>query len=224
MDQVQAILDAGELDRLIGMIEDEFLEAKSMPYDLDSPSGRFELAKDVTAFANASGGHLLIGPTTARETDRPIDRLDSLVLIQEADFSTAKHIGVIQSHVHPDIMELEVSWSPHQNEAGGIGVIRIPPQSPNKKPFLIAKVVEEDQYLKHIVAGYVERVSDANEPLSPARLQLALRKGQDPISVRLSAIEEKMNLLLDQSAGEVSEESTAAILDERIDEIMGEEP
>jgi hypothetical protein len=77
MNSVQAVLGALEekrFDSLIGLPECEWLEAKLSPYILDSLQQKCELAKDVTALANAAGGLIVIGfdterhPTTAGET------------------------------------------------------------------------------------------------------------------------------------------------------------
>jgi hypothetical protein len=54
------IIASGALGELVGLEEAVDFEAKSELYDLDTPGGRYELAKDVSAFANASGGCLVI--------------------------------------------------------------------------------------------------------------------------------------------------------------------
>jgi len=62
---VKAILGSYQFDSLIGLEEDTWLEAKGRnPYDFTTPAGRFELAKDVSAFANADGGILIVGLAT----------------------------------------------------------------------------------------------------------------------------------------------------------------
>src|SRR5215469_3990787 len=71
-DQVQTILSSGNLDDLITTIEDEHLECKVAPYQLDQQGdlAKQELSKDVSAMANLSarlirpGGHILIGVQT----------------------------------------------------------------------------------------------------------------------------------------------------------------
>ena len=54
---------AGDLAALQGLKEDQWFDAKRPPgYDLTTPESRFELAKDVSSFANAEGS---IGTATA---------------------------------------------------------------------------------------------------------------------------------------------------------------
>src|SRR5579863_4430710 len=66
-------LAAKEFEALIGVAESVWLDAKKSPYMLDTPKQKLELAKDVTAMANAAGGVIVIGfdterhPTTAAE-------------------------------------------------------------------------------------------------------------------------------------------------------------
>ena len=71
-------------ERLIGEIEGQFFDAKGQPYRFDSGSdAKREFAKDVSAFANASGGYIFIGFQTQlaalrageeASAPRPIDR------------------------------------------------------------------------------------------------------------------------------------------------------
>lgn len=46
---------------MLGATEGQDLDFKLAPYALDATKGKWELAKDVAAFANASGGCLVIG-------------------------------------------------------------------------------------------------------------------------------------------------------------------
>lgn len=58
--EVAAILQSGDFTRLLGGLEDDHLECKSAPYNLDQEREKMELAKDVSALANADGGIILI--------------------------------------------------------------------------------------------------------------------------------------------------------------------
>jgi predicted HTH transcriptional regulator len=54
-DQALAILANGDFDQLIGAPESLEVEFKSEPYRVEQESQKFELAKDVSALANAAG-------------------------------------------------------------------------------------------------------------------------------------------------------------------------
>src|SRR6266849_5109318 len=49
-------LASGDLTKLEGTREDAWVDFKGTPYQLDADRGKWELAKDVAAFANESGG------------------------------------------------------------------------------------------------------------------------------------------------------------------------
>ena len=108
---LKEILDSGGLSCLVGIKESETLDAKLGPgYDLDTEAGRLELAKDVSSFANGSGGRNIIGVRTTPQPDEATDMIDALALIEQSLLSATAMIGVINQHVYPQIDGLEVSW------------------------------------------------------------------------------------------------------------------
>src|SRR5262245_55612463 len=98
--EIRNILSSGELERLVAFEEDDFLEAKGpRPYDLTTPKGRFELAKDVSAFANAGGGYLIIGVQHERMPTRSVEKIAALDLIERDSLDVDAVFGVINTHV-----------------------------------------------------------------------------------------------------------------------------
>jgi hypothetical protein len=204
---VAAILQSGDFNQFVGLVEDEYLEVKSTTYDLaNSAERRYELAKDVAAMATSLGGYLIIGLSTTLIVARDEDEIDALTLIPHADFNEAQYRGIIATHTYPPIEGLTIDWMSSGGGPNGLGVILIPPQNADRKPFVIAKIVENGDYLKEIVVGYAQRIQDANQPLTPARLQEMLRKGSDSTSQRLTRIEE----LLDTMRGNAPQDAAAA--------------
>jgi hypothetical protein len=64
----RAALHAGRVADLLGLAECGWLDVKAGIYQLDDPAKSLELAKDVSAFANAkSGGMILVGYATRKE-------------------------------------------------------------------------------------------------------------------------------------------------------------
>lgn len=219
---IAQILAKGDLAGLVGLEESPHLEAKQAPYDLDEARARFELAKDVVAMANAEGGYLLIGPRTERAVDSDADVIVGFEPFAPASFSPARYEGVIKEYVHPPVRGLQVAVA--GDPAGrAIGVIAVPQQGPDDRPFLIARVMDGDETLKGIVVGYVERRGGHNEPLRPSELQARFRKGSDTVAQHLARLEEKVDQLID-SATSPSERSTFRrdLLRERISQIGGE--
>jgi predicted HTH transcriptional regulator len=75
-ESVKTILDAHTYNTLIGLHEDAWLEVKgSTPYNFDLPEGRYELAKDVSAFANGTGGIVLVGLRTTKQETTQIEQI-----------------------------------------------------------------------------------------------------------------------------------------------------
>lgn len=198
MDKIRQILAAKDFAKFIGVAEGIHLEVKRESYDLSTAAGRYELAKDVTAFANSDGGYLLIGLQTAPATSAQVDVIDALTLIPKSDFNTGQYTGVLDEHVFPDIDGLAIEWLESGDTGIGVGVVYIPAQKADRKPFLIAKVVEDGSYLKQIVVGYSERSEASNDPLAAEKLQRAIQKGRDSHSNRLTRIEDKLNTLLER--------------------------
>jgi hypothetical protein len=141
---IKAILDTRQFDALLGQDEDAWFEAKGRsPYDFATPAGRYELAKDVSAFANTDGGILIVGLTTTPLAEMRTERVTAHDLCTQAEFDVGQYLGIIREYVYPGIKDLNVYWTPVNPEATqGLGVIEIPAQSPKLKYFLTAKVVE----------------------------------------------------------------------------------
>ena len=192
------ILGSGEFDRFIGMREDVYFEAKSStPYELKNPSGRYELAKDVSAFANTHGGYLVVGLKTTRLRNQPTDEVSSLDLIQAASINTSTITGIIREHVYPPIESLEVTWSPSKSgSATGLGFVFVPPQPNDKKLFIVTRIIEEDEVQKAIIVGVVRRVGSDNTPWLPRDIYELIRKGNQTNTERLTRMEAKLDALL----------------------------
>ena len=87
----RAVLASGAFSEFIGRKEDLHFEAKdAKPHDLGLPSGRFELAKDVSAFANADGGYLVVGLEHERLPAEDVEQVRGLELIPRIRYQQAK--------------------------------------------------------------------------------------------------------------------------------------
>jgi len=116
------------------------------------PAGRYELAKDVSAFANADGGILIIGLTTTPLVEARTERVTGNDLCTEAEFNVGQYVGIINDYIYPHIKDLKVYWTPvNPGATQGLGVIEIPAQSSKLKYFLMARVVESGTQIKQIV-------------------------------------------------------------------------
>ncbi len=56
--ELESIIKNGDFSKLISESESEFFDCKRDVYDLKNNMAKYELAKDVSAFANAGGGYI----------------------------------------------------------------------------------------------------------------------------------------------------------------------
>jgi predicted HTH transcriptional regulator len=63
-DRIREILQSGDFSQFVGEPEGGILDAKEQPYNLRGEAGKYDLAKDVSSFANTDGGFIIIGLKT----------------------------------------------------------------------------------------------------------------------------------------------------------------
>ena len=221
-DELKQIVRERTWDNLQGEQEDLFLDCKSQPYalsDADEEIARLakaEFAKDVSSFANKEGGFILIGFRTRRVANQSTELIIGPREIPRNRFDGTQHINVIGEWVYPPIDGLEIRFEPGSSAESGIGVIEIPPQGDDKKPFLIKRQVVSGK-LSEIMVGYVERVIDNSIPTRVEELHRYLRDGRlyhTLMAERLESIEAEL-----KGPSEAATEERPSNLDERIREI-----
>lgn len=206
----------------IGVRESLHFEAKGATgWDLDSPAARYELAKDVSSFANSEGGAIVIGFRTQSAAGADLDEIASAELIAASEFDANRIKGILDEYIFPEIKGLQVFWQPSVNNSSlGFGVITVPQQPEDRRPFLVARVTEDTVVVKQIVTGFARRTGASSTPHGPSELQKAFKSGMDSMAQRLSRIEEKVDLLLSTEGSEQIETpaSSAVPQEERLDE------
>lgn len=194
---VQNILDEKDLNDFIGIKEDFCFEAKGCtPYNFDNANDRYELAKDISAFANSQGGFLVIGLKTEQLIEENTDKISELDLLDEATFNISSYQGIIKENIYPEINGLKIGFVKDKNITDkGVGYVYIPPQNEYKKYFIIKNIIENDERLKNIVFGIIKRNGADNIPLNIKEIYNFLQNGKNEVSTRLSSIEEKIDIL-----------------------------
>jgi hypothetical protein len=224
-ESVKAILDAHDYNALIGLQEDPWLEVKgSTPYNLDSPAGRYELAKDVSAFANGAGGIIIAGlQTTIQDTTR-IETITAFDLCVEDAFPVHRYGSIIEDYIHPAIAGLSVYWVPvGPDTTRGLGVIEVVPQNPDRQYFLIANAVDEGSKIRQFVFGIVRRNGSSNDPFTIAQLYQYTQKGKAPLQQTLIRMEEKLDTVLVNQSRTTEHVDPEEVYAERTDRILDEE-
>lgn len=191
-EQLDAIVANGDFAALIGASESAWLECKGQPYQVANDEAKRELAKDVSSFANASGGRLIIGLQTKPSATHFGDEIEKVRPFAQGLVNTTQYAAVLDAWVYPAISGVTVVWLPTKDDpAKGVVVITIPPQSPSSKPHLVTKTFDGAKHSETLI-GYAERKGDASKPLGIAELQAALRAGLNYdalVSSRFEALE-----------------------------------
>ena len=77
VEEILRALESGNFESLIGLVENAETEAKGAPYQLSlGDAQKHELAKDVSALANADGGIILLGFRTAKDDLNPVEKIE----------------------------------------------------------------------------------------------------------------------------------------------------
>jgi hypothetical protein len=171
------ILSRGAFLELVSAVEHAQFECKSGLYDTKSEKAKIELAKDISALANSSGGYLLIGPATKKNPLHQGDEVVSVSEFAESAFPLDTYRNILGALIYPPITGLKIEWYPSSaDSAKGIASIYVPPKSANEKPFLVMKSELDSQVRGHIF-GYFERVGDDVLPTSAQIIRDTMKDG-----------------------------------------------
>lgn len=176
--ELESIIEDGDFNRMIGKCESGFFDCKREIYDLKKNISKFELAKDVSAFANAEGGYILIGIETKKSVTSHCDEVVDIHPLDQKLCNPIQYTDVIAKWIYPKLKDIEAIWYPtKENSNKGIFVIKIPPQSKIHKPFLISRTVQESGKRSEVLFGYSERKQENNDPKTIVELHQILRDG-----------------------------------------------
>jgi predicted HTH transcriptional regulator len=223
-ESVKAILDTHTYNTLIGLREDAWLEVKSStPYNLDLPEGRYELAKDVSAFANGAGGIVLVGLRTTKQETTQTEEITAFELCPQDAFISHRYVSLIEAYIHPAIEGLNVYWSPvSEDGTQGLGVIEIPAQTPERQYFLIANAVDGGSRIRQFVFGIVRRNESSNDPFTIAQLYEYMQKDKNSLSQTLTRMEEKLDAIIGNQSRSVESPDPEELYTERSSRILEE--
>lgn len=226
--EIRKILSEGTLEELIGVIEDEKIEAKSSPYQINSDHQKLELSKDISSFANADGGVILIGAGTERGLTHFGDEIKTTSPFLQSSLNPEQYHAIIKSWVYPTPQDIEVKWFSSSKDAQkGICAIFIPTQPTEPKPFLVTKTVDEKGKIAERIFGYFERKRANADPLAVHDLHSLIRDGFrfQSITSQLESIQQSILSMFSARSAEAHEISVRAkreLLDERVEQALKE--
>ena len=195
-DGIRALLSAGQFDSLVGIHETVEIEFKGQPYRLGESHGKYELAKDVSALANARGGAIIVGVRTERSDSHPSDVAREVRPVPRQLVDQRQHEDVIRSWIFPppEGCAVELFRDPRSSEAV-LGFIKVPTQRPSIGPFVVSRVVEDESgRVQGATLALFERRTAGSPPLSPHEVQSLLRDGK----LFRRAIDERSSLPLEE--------------------------
>lgn len=171
-------LKSGHFDQFKGAIEDDSLEYKAEPYRLDDEHQKHELAKDVSALANAKGGVIIIGVQTERDVTHSTDIIVKIRSFPSTLIKVSQYEDVVRAWVYPPIKQLEIKWFQSSADAslGLVGII-VPEQDALWRPFLLTRSIEQSGRISTTLFGYAERGNGKSVPMSVQQLHTILRDG-----------------------------------------------
>ena len=129
---IRSLVEIGEFQQLIGEFEGQYLDAKAQPYLFASGyDAKREFAKDVAAFANASGGCIIVGAETVLSSLQAGEQIAALKPFPETLFNADQYGKIIDEWLYPAPSGLIVKWYPDKDKPpNGMGVIFIRPKPP----------------------------------------------------------------------------------------------
>lgn len=129
------IIEAGHPSGLIGLSENDWLEAKSQPWNLDSDIGKVELAQDVARLANAGGGVIVLGAATRKhDGEEAIARVHG---VRPGLFRPHRVRMTVDARVYPAVEGIRIGRSLQEPSGLVVGYILVPLQHPASLPFLV---------------------------------------------------------------------------------------
>jgi hypothetical protein len=138
-------LEQGDYQSILGTAESEEIDFKEAPYPLDSPRQKWELAKDVAAFANTRGGLIVIGFRTQRAEMLLVDTATRHTPVPKARILWDQYRQTIGRWVHPPVTGITPRWfPPDAAQDHGVFVIVVPAQDESSKYFVVSEMVRDD--------------------------------------------------------------------------------
>jgi hypothetical protein len=190
--EVAEILSTGNFRRFLSTIEHEHVECKRAPYQLREQLQKIELAKDVSALANARGGYLLLGIDTERNTTHQGDEITKLCCFEQNMVDLDQYRKILDELIYPAIRDLKTVWHPWSEDASkGIVAIAIPAECRQNRPYLVAQTVVEAKVTGKLL-GFYERIESNATPTTVQELRERMKDGMRfaQLDTRLANLEQ----------------------------------
>ena len=188
-------LAEGDFASIVGQFASQWLECKRSPYVLSNEGQRLELAKDVSALANASGGLILLGVSTKKDETHGSDVIDTVSPVVLAQFNEAQYRHVIAGWTWPRFTGVVIRVHPElPRKTHGVVSIEVAECPASDRPTLVCKTILNDDRRADIVFGYCERKQAGVTHHDHSRLHSLIGQG-----MRNREVLEKLEVLISGS-------------------------
>jgi hypothetical protein len=154
-EEIRHVLSCGNYDALLDAVEDDSLDAKMSPYILSEPAAKYELAKDVSAFANAGGGVIVIGFRTDQlDPAHAIDTIVAVTPFPPGLLNPEQYRAVLRIWTYPPLDQIEIATYP---ASGGSTVAALYIPGGNGETYLTSRTISAAGKLDERHFGFAER-------------------------------------------------------------------
>ncbi|MDI1466291.1 ATP-binding protein [Catellatospora sp. KI3] len=135
-------LASGKPDDLLGLPETSWLDFKSSPYPIKTDKGKYELCKDVAAFANAQGGLLVLGISTRKLDDQALEVADKRHPFPQSAADLNTWIDVLNEHLRPRVV-VSHSWYPDPDSPDHYLVLDVEPVAESARYVIVRRMIND---------------------------------------------------------------------------------
>jgi hypothetical protein len=157
MVQLVSYLTSQQPYEILGTPESEWVDFKSIspkgPYDLGTDKGKFELSKDVAAFANAGGGLLVCGFKAKKKQHELYEVAEKVTPFGKELVDDDSYKSVIAEYVRP-LLKVRFYWYDHPDDdldmSGHYFVIEVPALPEADRWAMVARgITDNGQFIKN---------------------------------------------------------------------------
>jgi hypothetical protein len=163
-----------------------------LPWDLDSERGKFDLAKDVSSFANAHGGIIVLGVSTLPSPTYQRREVVEIHRLPQSRTPNEQYWHIVGEWIYPAPFGVDFRWHPDPaNSTVGLISALVPNYDEELRPFLVARYLPEIGERITSVFGLLQRLGPTTKPTPLHELHRFLREGR-----RLDAIHQKLDTII----------------------------
>jgi hypothetical protein len=175
--ELMLALERAQYATVLETPESDYLDFKEGPYQLQEPHQKWQLAKDVAAFANSRGGLIVVGYRTARPANALVEQAVAHRPVPKALVNWDAIRQVLASWIYPPLERVTPYWFPADLTINtGVFVIDVPSQADAAKYFVVREIDRPDGDFPGAI-GIPVRKGDVVSWLRPEAIHHLLRDG-----------------------------------------------